>query len=112
MVLGGVLQMLVPSPEDGETTKSKYLAANGNTVAIDTPISLIYGTRRFGGHILSFDVDTKRTVSSDGSEGELVDASDNRQIVYDKMPLANGIRPMRPVFSSDTPGPTNIPVGS
>lgn len=63
MVLGGVLQMLMPQPQldgmgkVGEEPRSQYLGARGNTVAIGTCIPIILGRCRAWGHYLSFDVD-------------------------------------------------------
>ena len=62
VALGGVIQLLSPSPEvdlEGETggEETEYLSASRNTVAIGTRIPLLYGTRKVGGHYLSFDVD-------------------------------------------------------
>lgn len=61
MMLGGVLQMLMPQPKLGDTNssqlKSQYLGARGNTVAIGTTIPMILGRHKAWGHYLSFDVD-------------------------------------------------------
>lgn len=61
MMLGGVLQMLMPQPKLGDTNsnqlKSQYLGARGNTVAIGTTIPMIFGRHKAWGHYLSFDVD-------------------------------------------------------
>lgn len=109
MALGGVLAMLAPTPEDNETEPSNYLAASENTVKIGTTIPIIYGSRRWGGHFLSFDVDTKKVVSTDLSEGTEVEAGDGINVVYDTLFLADDLRPIRPVFASATTGPSNIP---
>lgn len=110
MALGGILQLLMPSPEDREEEKSQYFGAVQNTVAIDTPIPLIYGTRRFGGQILSFDVDTKRVVNSDASEGVTVEAGDGIHKTYDTLPLVNPIRPLRSYFAGEVPSLSNPPM--
>lgn len=61
MLLGGVLQMLMPQPKlDGigeDEMRSQYLGARGNTVAIGTTIPMIFGRHKAWGHYLSFDVD-------------------------------------------------------
>lgn len=59
MVLGGILQLLMPQPSisKDDTPRSNYLPANKNTVAIGTPIPLLVGRRRVYGHFLSFDID-------------------------------------------------------
>lgn len=64
MMLGGVIAMLSPQPNfngagtSGAEERSKYLASNGNTVAIGTHIPIILGRCRAEGHYLSFDVDS------------------------------------------------------
>lgn len=69
MAIGGVLQMLSPSPRldrpdattdtpSGQTPEeSRYLGAAGNTTASGTRIPLGYGRMKIYGHILSFDVE-------------------------------------------------------
>lgn len=61
MMLGGILQMIMPQPTISADSqpRSNYLPANGNTVAIGTPIPLLIGRRRAYGQILSFNVDAK-----------------------------------------------------
>ncbi len=58
-ILGGVLQMLAPQPSVNTTVeeKSRYLSGGQNTVAIGTPIPLIYGRRKVYGQYLSFDLE-------------------------------------------------------
>lgn len=70
MVAGGLLQMLAPKPDDADERTSNYLNAQGNTVAIGTPIPTGYGTAKIGGHFLSFDVDAVNV--SDGPLGNLL----------------------------------------
>lgn len=63
MALGGILQLLSPSPsadlspvaQDPEA--SKYLGSPGNTVRIGTRIPLLYGEHMAYGHYLKFDID-------------------------------------------------------
>lgn len=57
LVIGGVLQYLMPTPEMDNGPSSRYLGAAQNTTAIGTTIAQVYGTRKVGGHYLSFDVD-------------------------------------------------------
>lgn len=66
LVLGGLLEMLSPTPKAdsfgngaADPEASKYLAASGNTVKIGTRIPLLYGEFKAFGHYLSFDVDAK-----------------------------------------------------
>lgn len=61
MLLGGLVSLFSPAPSmdtDNNSEASKYLPATGNTVRIGTRIPIIYGTRKFGGHILSLNVDS------------------------------------------------------
>lgn len=64
MVLGGVLQLLTPTPEAkaGANEKSEYLGTPKNTVKIGTPIPFVFGRRKVYGHYLSFDLDAKDKV--------------------------------------------------
>lgn len=57
-LLGGLAQMLSPTPEDDRSsqTKSNYLGSPKNTTKIGTRIPVLYGEYRWGGHILSFDI--------------------------------------------------------
>jgi predicted phage tail protein len=64
LVIGGVMQMLTPQPKNTVENQSKYIAVNQNTVAIGTPIPLLYGRRRTGGHILSLQVVAKAQPTS------------------------------------------------
>lgn len=65
LILGGLLQLLSPSPEidskpvQQDPEASKYLGANQNTVKIGTRIPLLYGKHPVYGHYLSFNVDAK-----------------------------------------------------
>lgn len=64
-ILGGVTQLLSPSPEadSDEQTKSKYLGAPKNTVQIGTRIPILYGRHRVYGHFLSFDLNAQEYTS-------------------------------------------------
>lgn len=113
MALGGILQMLMPAPEASEPDRaSKYLGSSGsNTVRIGTRIALIYGTRRFGGHYLSYDIDAVEVAPSDG---ESIVSEDSRYTVHDATPLPLGIgfAPVNPVYASSTPTVGGVPVSS
>lgn len=65
MVAGGLLQMLTPQPQlngaNEDVVRSKYLPSTQNTVRIGTPIPLLYGRFRVGGHILSLNIDSRDT---------------------------------------------------
>jgi predicted phage tail protein len=99
MVLGGLVQMLMPVPETDSTEGSMYLGAGVNTVKIGTRIPILYGTRKIGGHYLSFD----------GKPNYF--KYDAPSLVAIARPDGTAIRvaPFRPVYASATPSPTNIP---
>ena len=54
LVLGGILQLLQTPPT---SNKSHYLGSPQNTVAIGTPIAILYGRRKVGGQLLSVNVE-------------------------------------------------------
>jgi len=116
MVLGGLVQMLMPVPETDSTESSLYLGAGVNTVKIGTRIPILYGTRKIGGHYLSFDVDAK-DIALEGDPNEASEGKPN-YFRYDipytpPVTLPGGgqawLAPYRPVYASSTPSPTNIP---
>lgn len=130
MVLGGIVQMLLPTPEaPGENQVSKYLGTIGNTVQIGTRIPLIYGTRKKGGHYLSFDVDSVEVGSSSGIgrspqgstyaptvstgvNGMASTAETGFFFEHDKTVLSTPLAPVNPVYASATPTPTGYPISS
>jgi len=62
LILGGLLEMLSPSPKTDTgggkgADASRYLGANQNTVRIGTRIPIGFGRHKVAGHYLSFDVD-------------------------------------------------------
>lgn len=62
LILGGLLQLLSPTPEMdmGDNKEgSKYLGSPQNTVKIGTRIPLIFGTHKAYGHYLTFNIDAK-----------------------------------------------------
>lgn len=59
-VLGGVAQLLAPTPtQDTSTDQSRYLGSPKNTVAIGTRIPILYGRDRVYGQFLSFDINAR-----------------------------------------------------
>lgn len=105
MVLGGVMQMLMPVPETDSSEASLYLGAGVNTVKIGTRIPVVYGTRKIGGHYLSFDVDAK-DIALEGDPNEDAEGKKN-YFQYDRTPV--DIVPYRAVYASATPSASNIP---
>ena len=62
LMIGGIMQMLTPAPSfDKPGDRSKYIPSKDNTVKIGTPIPILYGTYRIGGHILSLNIDARAT---------------------------------------------------
>lgn len=59
MALGGIVQLLTPTPDMESEEGSKYIAGSVNTTRIGTRIPILYGQRRLFGHYLTFDVDAK-----------------------------------------------------
>lgn len=120
MVLGGLMSMLMPVPEADQATGSMYLGAGANTVKIGTRIPILYGTRKIGGHYLSFDVDAK-DIALKGDPNEEAEGKRN-YYKYDAYPTSASqtatrpdgttvlLAPYRPVYDSATPSSTNIPV--
>lgn len=71
-VLGGIAMALSPTPiDDNNADRSKYLGSPKNTTAIGTRIPILYGRNRWGGHILSFDINAIefRGTGAGGSSG-------------------------------------------
>jgi predicted phage tail protein len=56
LAIGGLLTLLPTPPINGD--RSHYLGAPQNTVAIGTPIALLYGRRKVGGQLLSVNIET------------------------------------------------------
>jgi predicted phage tail protein len=63
LVLGGLMQMLAPAPNrdlgiesQADPEASRYLGAQGNTVAAGTRVPIIYGKTKAYGHYISFNV--------------------------------------------------------
>jgi predicted phage tail protein len=119
MVLGGIMQMLMPVPETDSTEGSLYLGAGVNTVRIGTRIPVLYGTRKIGGHYLSFNVDAK-DIALEGDPNEDAEGKKN-YFKYDHTTQPTVVRPdgstvsivpYRAVYASATPSPTNIPVAA
>lgn len=130
LVLGGLMQLLMPVPtiDFGKgVEESRYLPANSNTVKIGTRIPMIYGTRRWGGHYLSFDVDARDSDPLTGQITGIKLASPN-SVQFDEddpyewtdtgyfrhvdavIPMTKEDYPVLPIFSVATPGPLNLPI--
>jgi predicted phage tail protein len=135
MVLSGLVQMLTPMPDTGDSKGSNIASAANNTTEIGTPIPIAYGTQKLAGHYLSYDVDAvdwsgdsdddsvwNRYTSSlprdsatvgvaplpgaKNSDGE----TEGLYIEYDKPSVKYAL--LNPVFQSQTTGPNNVPTSS
>lgn len=106
MLLGGIMQMLMPVPETDSDESSLYLGAGANTVRIGTRIPIVYGTRKVGGHYLSFDVDAK-DIALEGDPNEEAEGRPN-YFQYDRTTVP--VAPYRPIYASNIAAPSNIPV--
>jgi predicted phage tail protein len=71
MVLGGISQLLNPTPKaDGDgNDESRYMGPPKNTVQIGTRIPIIYGRYQWGGQYLSYDVNAQMVIPY-GAEDE------------------------------------------
>lgn len=67
MMLGGIAQLLAPTPEldPQDDRRSRLLTTGRNTVAIGTRIPILYGEFRCGGHYLSVNINAKETSGND-----------------------------------------------
>lgn len=61
MIFGGIAQLLIkdPKPRSSEESQSSSLTGYENTVKSGTPIPLILGEHLHGGHIFSFNTETR-----------------------------------------------------
>lgn len=61
LVFGGIAQLLIkdPKPQKSEESSSRSLTGYENTVKSGTPIPLILGEHLHGGHIFSFNTETR-----------------------------------------------------
>jgi predicted phage tail protein len=58
MVVGGILEMITPQPKP--SSQSHYLPSTQTTVAIGTPIALLYGTFKIGVQLMSLQIDARQ----------------------------------------------------
>lgn len=64
LMLGGLLEMLSPTPKfntssEDDPEASRYISANQNTTKIGTRIPIAYGLNKLPGHYISFNIDAK-----------------------------------------------------
>lgn len=110
MVLGGLLQLLIPTPDATAASQtSKYLGASTNTVTLGTRIAYVYGTRKVGGQYLSFDVDA---VDIAPKAGDAPANPDQNYFEYDVTTLSKPRAPVLPVFAAAAAALGVVPVSS
>lgn len=69
MAAGALVEILAPAPEE-QDKKSHLASTYGNTVKAGTPIPIIVGEHLWGGHFISYNVDTYSTyVKQSGASG-------------------------------------------
>lgn len=116
LALGGLLQLLTPVPEldEGKAPEnSEVINATKNTVKIGTRIPVLYGTRRWAGHYISFNVDaTNRDEISPlmaqfPDETTALSSFTTRDVVQVMTKESHAILPR---YASQTPGLANVPV--
>lgn len=75
MIIGGVMQLINPLKEDSASNDNKSQSATSypNTVKSGTPIPIILGKHKFGGHI--FSLNTVSTKAKELSLGALISSN-------------------------------------
>lgn len=69
LILGGLAQLLAPAPmNDSTSAKAMYLGAPKNTVQIGTRVAILVGRRKWGGHLISFDINAVQVRPYGGPE--------------------------------------------
>ena len=111
MLVGGLIQMLMPAP-DGieESESSRYLGASANTVKIGTRIVLAYGNNRLAGHYLSFDVDAVEWAGDEAGSGSSTVVDSSVFVEHDKSVVQTAL--LNPVYSEAVASPTNTPTSA
>ena len=84
LIVGGVIQELTPGPKDNELSEESSNTATSyqNTVQSGTPIAMIFGKHRFGGHVFQFNIESVGRSSADIRQFTDIiwnDVSDNRR---------------------------------
>lgn len=69
LIIGGLINLLFPTKQESATTQNHYLQASGNTTAIGTRISLLFGEVQAFGQVLSYNVDSSAITGGTGSGG-------------------------------------------
>lgn len=109
LVLGGILQLLVPTPNNSAGEKSHYLGSSVDNVSIGTRIAYVYGTRRIEGQYLSFDIDA---VAIAPPQGTSAGSPSQNYFEHDVTSLSVPRAPVNPVFTASTAALGVNPVSS
>lgn len=66
LIVGGLAQELMPTPENDTSDESSNSAtAYPNTIRSGTPVAMIFGRHRFGGHLFQFNIESVGRSSAD-----------------------------------------------
>ncbi|GFD77316.1 hypothetical protein KUL118_01780 [Tenacibaculum sp. KUL118] len=66
LIVGGLAQELMPTPENDSSEESSNSATSyPNTVRSGTPVAMIFGRHRFGGHLFQFNIESVGRSSAD-----------------------------------------------
>lgn len=66
LISGGLAQELMPTPENNTSDESSNSATSyPNTVRSGTPVAMIFGRHRFGGHLFQFNIESVGRSSAD-----------------------------------------------
>lgn len=66
LIVGGLAQELMPTPENNSSEESSNTAtAYPNTIRSGTPVAMIFGRHRFGGHLFQFNIESVGRSSAD-----------------------------------------------
>jgi predicted phage tail protein len=110
LVLGGILQLLIPTPDsNSDTDKSRYLGSSVDSVTLGTRIAYVYGTRKISGQYLSFDVDAVEIAPEQGSSSG---SNDQNYFEHDVTSLSKPRAPVTPVYAGSAPALGVQPISS
>ncbi len=63
LIVGGLAQELMPTPENNTSDETSNTATSyPNTIRSGTPVAMIFGRHRFGGHLFQFNIEILLTL--------------------------------------------------
>ena len=66
LIVGGLAQELMPTPENNTSEETSNTATSyPNTIRSGTPVAMIFGRHRFGGHLFQFNIESVGRSSAD-----------------------------------------------